>query len=309
MIALMGPTSSGKTSLALKLAKKFNFDIVSFDSRQVYKYLDVGTGKLPINTKDIKIEKNDNFWVMNGVKVWMYDVVTPDKDYSVARYISDLKSVVLPNLKKKVIYVGGTGYFLQSLINPQETLNIPPDYHLRQKLKDKRISELQSMLALSVLESMNTSDRNNRYRLIRKIEISRVKNSRFKIQDSNTADAKNLIIGLTAPREILYQRVDQWVDTIWGDLMKEIEKIDKLGFLDSNVLNGIVYKHAKEIYNRKTDSSHALRMTKYDLHAYIRRQMTYFKKMNGIKWFDITDPNFELDITGQIKYHLGKHGN
>src|SRR3990167_1721297 len=95
MIVITGPTSSGKTSLAIKLCKEFNGEIISADSRQVFKYMDVGTGKMPIGRDDVSIKKNDGYWIVDGVKIHMYDVIKPDEYYSASDFKKDTRESYL----------------------------------------------------------------------------------------------------------------------------------------------------------------------------------------------------------------------
>src|SRR3989338_8195331 len=116
IIVIFGSTSTGKTDLALNLAKKFNGELVSCDSRQVYKKLDIGTGKLP--GKQVNTEKGNGFWWLDGVKVWMYDVVNFRQQYTVYDYVKDADQVIenILSREKLPIIVGGTGLYLKALL-------------------------------------------------------------------------------------------------------------------------------------------------------------------------------------------------
>lgn len=309
MIAIIGPTSSGKTSLALKLAKEFDFDIVSFDSRQVYKNLDIGTGKIPVPNNFV-IKKSNDYWIIDGIKVYMYDLVDITGQFSVAIYLKYLSKILdkIKKSEKTPLFVGGTGFFLNAILNPIDTINIKPKIKLREELSLKTTEELLKMLPVETINRLNNSEKNNKQRLIRKIELlnSNEQGKKEKPQENN------LIIRLVAPREYLYKRVDDWVEQIWSDLMIEIHTLDnKLnGNLDYPVLKGIVYNQAISVYKSEIILDNAKQKVKYDLHAYIRRQETYFKnKFKEATLIDITKKDYVLDVKDLIKYHLVRHGN
>ena len=174
LLVILGPTSTGKTDLALSLAKRFDGEIISCDSRQVYINLDLGTGKLPSQQKTLK--KGKGFWEIDGVKVWLYDVVSAKLQYSVADYIKDAHKVLkdLRERGKLPIIVGGTGLYLKGLVEGLSNIDIPIDKELRKSLEKLSKEELQKKLinlSLKKWNQMNNSDRQNPRRLVRAIEL------------------------------------------------------------------------------------------------------------------------------------------
>src|SRR3989339_461238 len=155
MIVIVGQTATGKTKLALELAEKHNGELINFDSRQVYKYLDIITGK------DLPAEK-----------VWLYDVVTPDQYFSSFDFVKLVSPIIkdIESREKTPILVGGTYLYLKHLLYGFNDNNIPPNFKLRKKLNDKSVKELQDILKKLSLQSfnrLNNSDVNNPRRLIR----------------------------------------------------------------------------------------------------------------------------------------------
>ena len=182
LLVILGPTATGKTDLALYLAKKFNGELVSCDSRQIYGGLDIGTGKMPSNsTYEVKrirpCRSNDiGYWEIDGIKIWMYDVVSPKKQYSVADYVKDADRVIgeIRAKGKLPIIVGGTGLYLKAIFEGLPNLAIPVDKKLRNRLAKLSKAELQEKLkkvSPEKWESLNQSDRENSRRLIRAIEL------------------------------------------------------------------------------------------------------------------------------------------
>ncbi len=159
LLIVCGPTATGKTNLALKLAKRFNGEIVSFDSRQVYKSMDIGTGK------DIKgYEFKNGFYVVKGIKIWLYDLVSPNYRFNVVDFIKESKKVVgdIWKRNKLPILVGGTGFYLQGLIEDVENLGVLPDFELREGLDSLSLIDLQDKLKKLNFQrwgKMNDSDR------------------------------------------------------------------------------------------------------------------------------------------------------
>src|SRR3989344_4979412 len=125
-LIIYGPTATGKTDLALNLAKKFNGELISTDSRQVYKGLDIGTGKVSFGSK---VEKHQGFWVVNGIKIHGFDLVNPDEQFTAADFLkSAVTSVIQITEEKKLpIMVGGSGFYIKTLINGLGSIGIPAD--------------------------------------------------------------------------------------------------------------------------------------------------------------------------------------
>lgn len=258
LLVICGPTATGKTALAAEMAKRFDGELISADSRQVYKGMDLVTGK----------DRPD-------VPIWLYDVVNPDEDFSVSHWVS-LARVAIADIQKRnklPIVVGGTGLYIKALLEPFETIDVPPDEHLRNVLKNKTIGELQAMVSRG---NMNDSDWNNPRRLIRKIEIEKSTISKRK----HTAEFDYLVIGLTAPIPVLYQRID----------MRKKERLRQ----------GMEEEIAalRTAYADNLPSMSAIDVDEYD---YARRQLTWFKKQKDIHWFDITDQNFDRNVTEYVR--------
>lgn len=296
VLVILGPTATGKTDLALKLAKKFNGELVACDSRQVYKGLDIGTGK----DKD-------------KVSAWMYDVADPKTQYSVYQYVIEATKVVNNVLKRKKlpIIVGGTGLYLKALTEGLPNLSIPIDPVLRGELEKLPVGELQKKLqslSPTVWTKLNPSDRKNPRRLLRSVElhtnphIMTSRNLKVKIKDYNL-----LKIGLTAPRSVLYKRIDSRLDfRIRQGLVQEgkrllrkgvsLKRMKQLG-LEYGVLAGLLAGNiTKEQFTIKL---------KLKIHQFAKRQLTWFKKYEAdAKWFDITKKNYYQSVERYVLDNL-----
>ncbi len=306
VLVILGSTSTGKTDLALSLAKKFNGELISCDSRQVYVGLDIGTGKLPDGK--VSVQKGNGFWILDEVKVWMYDVADPKKQYDVSKYISKANKILekIENQGKLPIIVGGTGLYLKGLLYGFSNLEIPMDKKLRKKLEELSLEELQKRLQKLYLERwiiMNSSDRQNPRRLIRAIELVTVKPSKkFKIYDLRFKNFNILKIGLTAPREILYKRIDERVEK-----RIKMEMIEEAGGLYKDGLSlirmrqlGLEYGVLADYLEKKIIKEQLITILQRKIHAYARRQETWFKKEKEISWFDITEENYTSKVENLV---------
>lgn len=301
---ILGPTSSGKTSLALKLCKKFDGAIVSADSRQVIKGMDIGTGKVPISSSN-EIKNYVNYWTFDDVVVWGYDLAAPDEYFSA----HDYALWALPKIRelleegKNVFLVGGTGFFIDFVTGRVMPSEVPPNFQLRNELENLNLEQLQERLMSLNLDVFEKIDKNNPVRLIRAIEIE----TSEKVSPTPLPYLKDVefeLIGLTGSREFLYERADKWLDSVWEQgLVEETKRLIAEGFADTKPLNGLIYKSVREFLEGGLDEKEAKEKAKNDIHAYIRRQQTYFKKIPGVEWFDIENSDFAEQIE-KVVYNL-----
>lgn len=259
LLVITGPTAVGKTSLAIELAQKFSGEIISADSRQVYKFMDIGTGK------------DKTFFQ------WGLDLVLPNQQFNVSQYTKYAVGIIKDIWKrnKLPIIVGGSGQYIKELLDPSETLHIPPDPKLRLKLFRLSLSQLQEELQrvnLAKWQKMNPSDQNNPRRLVRAIELAFSSSKRGFNPLLEHFDS--LVIGLTAPKETLYRRIDARIEErIKSGMAAEKKKLQEMGY-------------HPDAFGYKEES---VEQWQKDEHAYAKRQLTYQKKLPGVIWFDITD--------------------
>lgn len=316
VLVILGPTATGKTDLALDLAKKYNGELISCDSRQVYKNLDIGTGKdLPINSKfkcqnskfKLKSQKfKIGYHLFNGIPVWMLDVVNPMIQYTVADYTSHADIVIADILKrgKLPIIVGGTGFYLKALLEGLPNLAIPVDEKLRGRLQRLSLLELQEKLkALSPVKwkSLNESDKQNPRRLCRAIELISMYGYVKKTQMSKLKCQKwdVLKVGLTAPREILNKRIDgRVISRIDQGMVEETVNLHKNGLTYQRMRElGLEYGMLAELLENKINKEQFIELLKISIRRYAKRQMTWFKNPSTgsgcINWFDITEKKWQ----------------
>ena len=277
---ILGPTCTGKTSIALDLCKVLGGEIISADSWQIYKYMNIGTGKFPFGEHNVNI------------KIWGYDLVVPGRYFSVVDYFNFASKKIEEIIKsgKKVFVVGGTGFYIDVLTRRQEITGYVPNFVLREQLENKSVEEL-----LSYLKSINSNrtlniDTKNKVRLIRAIEkeLTKKNNGTSLVNLLNNVSFK--FIGLQSDRSFLYDKVDSWVNWIWENgLIEEVKGLINDGYKDTHQMKGLIYKDVVDFLDGKTLEQETMQRTKFDLHAYIRRQQTWFKKNDQIQWFEIKD--------------------
>ncbi len=324
LIVVCGPTATGKTALAIKLAKEFSGEIISADSRQVYRGMDIGTDKKPgkgTGKQGLKVKKGNGFWEIDGVKIWLYDVVEPNEEFSVAQY-QKLAYTALVNIwqrGKLPFVVGGTGLYIRALIDGVETLDIPPDWKLRKDLRDYTVIQLQKKLEEIFperIQEMNNSDRQNPRRLIRAIEITmHEKQSTVNCKKLFTAPRLNpLFIGLTAPKEILYKKADERIEAMINDgLEQEVRNLVDQGCdWDRPAMSAIGYSQWRAYFEQQSKLAYfdkksiledTVQRIKFETHAFICRQLTWFKHDNRINWFD----TMHVDCYDKIKQTAYEH--
>jgi tRNA dimethylallyltransferase len=307
LLIICGPTATGKTALGLRLAKKLDGEILSADSRQVYKGMDIGTGKDVGNSKFIsqnlelkpKTQKLDYgyYWV-DKIRIWGLDIVEPKYPFNVADYVR-YATVVLRDIWKRgklPIIVGGTGLYINSVLEPPETINVKPNFGLRKRIEKYSLNKLQQTLRrfdISKWNKMNDSDRINPRRLIRAIEVARTSKKRLLPREWLAHNLDILKIGLTAPREVIYQKIDKRLKNLERVGMdKEVQRLQGERVSPaSQSMSGTGY----QVFTKNTRESR-LRLWQYADHAYARRQLTWFSRDREIHWFDISSSDWSKKV-------------
>lgn len=314
-IVIIGPTSSGKTSKALELCRQFNGEIISADSRQLYKGMDIGTGKLPLSQGNVKIDKAEGHWDFDDVRIWLYDVVTPGEYFSALDFKNKSEEIMLDIWKRgKVPFVvGGTGFYIETLLGTKSVAATQPDFKLREELSKYSVSELSDKLQMLDPIAWERVDRNNPRRLQRAIEVATVgalpakpaKPATRSVLRVQQAEPLHLVLGLSASHGILYPRVDAWVDaSVKAGLVDETRRLIDQGYENTPQLNGLIYKVVKSYLAGKVTASDMLQLIKYQLHDYIRRQETYFRKIPGVTWLDVSKETFDAELINKVESYL-----
>jgi len=313
LLVICGPTSTGKTSLALKLAKELNGEIVSADSRQVYIGMDIGTGKdLPVNSKlKSQNSKLGPCYETEGVKIWGYDLIDPRREFSVAQYLKIAHHIIddVSGRGKLPILVGGTGLYIKAVIDGIQTADVPRNNKVRKNLEGKSVNELYENLSqLDSLKagSLNASDKKNPRRLIRAIEVAQyqiTKKAVSAVHHTIGGGFEVLYIGLTAPQEFLDARIEKRVkDRIDLGIKKEVEKLLRSGVKwEDQSMMAIGYGIWRDYFEGGVTEEEITSEWARGEKRYAKRQMVWFRKEGKINWFDITASGYPEEVENAVK--------
>ena len=267
VLVILGPTASGKSSLAVKLAKKFGGEIISADSRQVYKGLDIGTGK---------ITKKE----MRGVPHHLLDVANPKKQFTVAEY-KKLAERKIDEIRLPIV-VGGTGFYIDALTGRANFPDVPPNKKLREKLSKKSNEILFKLLRQKDPKRAKTIDPHNKVRLIRALEIVETLGKVPPVQH-RVLHKKFIFVGLKSNSldKRIYTRLVKRIPGI-------IRETKKLSFKRAYEL-GLEYRYAALYLKKKLTKKEFVEQLFIAIRQYAKRQMTWFKRNKKIKWFAPTE--------------------
>lgn len=321
LISIVGPTASGKTALGIYLAKKFNGEIISADSRQVFKFMDIGTGK------DLKEYEK--------VKYHCIDIVNPTINFNLAKYVKYTKPVIEKVYKKNKFpfLVGGTGLYINAITENYKLNKEKVDKNYRKELESKTKLELQKIVA-SILKKnkienpLNNSDWNNPYRLIRFIEKNK---SGYKKDTKDNKEYKNLIIGINPNKEIIKEKISKRLNVRFEneDMLKEVwnlhykhsvswKKIISFGleykfigsflknnkkyFLKNKTLLNIEQLQKSELKNEYLKMKDGLNN---EIVYFAKKQMTWFNKNKNIVWLSGDKKDIYKNAENLVKNFIG----
>ena len=305
ILVLIGPTAIGKTALSLDLAQRFNCEIISVDSMQVYRYMDIGTAKASTAERD-------------QVPHHLIDIVDPDEHYDAARFTKDATQLIneITARGKLPLLTGGTGLYLKSLLEgifPEA----PSDKEVRNTLKERLNRDganvLHEELSLCDRISANKIHVNDTQRLLRALEVYHTTGIPWSLhlakQNKNQPSGLPvdvLQIGLTCDREKLYQRINMRCDMmIDGGLEVEVQNLLAKGFSSKlKSMGSIGYRHMLGYINNQFDKEEMVRLLARDTRRYAKRQYTWFNKIKEVNWVDVTQQKIVMDMVEQWRKNL-----
>jgi tRNA dimethylallyltransferase len=302
IIVIVGPTAVGKTHVSVELAKKLNTEVISADSMQIYKGMDVGTAKI---TEEEKC----------GIIHHMIDIVNPDEDYSVSEFKNDAENIIDNLLIKNKIPVitGGSGLYVNSLIYDLDFSNAKSNEKLREYYtyyyKEHGEDALYDKLMKIDPASAEKIHKNNVKRVIRALEVYDITGKKF--SDINTDIRKEsnkydcILIGLSMERKVLYERINQRVDEMLSNgLAEEVKTLIENGY-DKNLVSmrGIGYKEIIDYIEGNTDLEETTYILKRNTRRFAKRQYTWFLKDKKVKWFSMDNlDGIDNTIKNILKY-------
>ena len=275
LIVVSGPTASGKSELAVKLAKKFNGEIISADSRQVYKGMNIGTGK---------ITKKE----MQGIPHYLLDVASPKRRFTVAQYRNlALKAINKIFRKDKIpILCGGTGFYIQAVVDGIVIPEVKPDWRLRSNLNKLSAVELYQKLKKLDPKRAKTIERKNKRRLIRAIEIVIKTKKPVPALKKNPLPYPVLMIGIKKEKKELSSLIrKRLLRRLKRGMIAEVKKLKKSGLSWKRLEEfGLEYRWVARFLQKKLNYQEMLKKLQKDIEHFAKRQMTWFKKEKRIQW-------------------------
>lgn len=305
LTVILGPTAVGKTELAIELAKKVGGEIVSADSMQIYRYMDIGTAK---PTKEEQ----------QGIKHYMIDIIDPDEDFSVANYQVLAKKYIkeVQERNKIPILSGGTGLYINSVCYNYTFSEHDKDEELRQELKKQALEYgneyLHSKLKKFDPISANKIHPNNLRRIIRALEVCLKTGKPFSYYEEMTKKQKSpyelVMIGMTMEREKLYERINRRVEImIEKGFVEEVKNLLAMGYSkDLNSMQGLGYRQIIEYLEGERSLDETINLIARDTRRYAKRQYTWFLRDKSIIWFDVAKEDKKKVIEYIVKMIEGK---
>lgn len=284
VIVIAGPTASGKSSLAIALAKKINGEIVSCDSMQIYKDMTIGTAKVTKEEQD-------------GIPHYLIDFVSPDKRYTVSDFCKDAKIAIEKILSKgKVpILVGGTGLYINSLIYEIDYPEIKVDETYRNQLEEiarnEGLEKLYKEACKIDEEAMKKISKNDKKRILRVLEIYH-DTGKTKTEQEIESRKKEVpydykVFAIDMEREILYERIEKRVDIMLEQgLIQEVQELLNKYINFPTAMQGLGYKEVKQYLEGNITKSEMVETIKKETRHYAKRQLTWFKKNKDIVWLN-----------------------
>lgn len=294
LIILTGPTAVGKTALSIRLAKAIGGEIISADSMQVYRRMDIGSAKI---TKE----------EMMGIPHHLIDVLEPDEEFNVTVFQKLAKAAVeeIYSRGNIPIVAGGTGFYIQALLNDIDFTENGEDTSIRDELealaKEKGAEYLHGMLLAIDPESAEQIHANNKKRVIRAIEYYRQTGERISEHNKRERQKESpydfLYYVVNTDRDILYQRIDQRVDEMMKQgLVQEVKELKDSGCTRDMVsMQGLGYKEILDHLQGECTLSDAVYLLKRDTRHFAKRQITWFKRERDVKWLNLPDFNNDMD--------------
>ncbi len=288
ILTVAGPTACGKTKLAVKLALKYKGEIISGDSRQVFRGMDIGTGK----------DLEEYITPSGAVPHHLIDIADPQEDYSLYRYISDFHRCFDEISERGMLPVlcGGSGLYIEGALKGYELPDIPVDHATRGELEGRPKEELISILQMESPEILSRTDISSSRRIIRGIEIARyLKQNALPDSSETPAEYKPLVIGISLPREEIVRRIDLRLEKrLKEGMIEEVASLLKNGVPAEKMIKlGLEYRYCTLYIQNEISYENMTEKLRTEIHRFAKRQMTWFRGMERrgipINWIDGDD--------------------
>ncbi|QFK71241.1 tRNA (adenosine(37)-N6)-dimethylallyltransferase MiaA [Pradoshia sp. D12] len=305
LVVIIGPTAVGKTKLSINLAKKFNGEIISGDSAQIFKGMDIGTAKV---TKD----------EMEGIPHYLIDCREPSESYNVYDFKQEVQQKIndITNRGKLPILVGGTGLYIQSVLYDYQFPETTANPNIREELEERIEQEGPDAVYQTLVEIDSVAAEkihpNNTKRVIRALEVFYDSGKRFSEQEQSTERTllyDVALIGLTMDRDLLYKRINERVEAMMQQgLEEEVRKLYAKGLKDAQSMQAIGYKEFEGLFEGTETRENVIAQIQRNSRRFAKRQFTWFRNKMDVHWFDMTNlADFEkiseeisLEVAGML---------
>ena len=286
VVVIVGPTASGKTSASINVAKNLNGEIISADSMQIYREMDIGTAKVTKEEAD-------------GIKHYLVDVVNPDEVFNVTKYKEMAEAAIEEILAKgkTPVIVGGTGLYVSSLINGIEFAEVGEDVEYREQMttlaEEKGAEYLHNELRKVDPDAADAIEMNNIRRVVRALEIFKLTGktkTQLDIESRKEVKYDYRVYGIDTPREELYNRINVRVDKMFEEgLLDEVKYVNEKYKISSTAIQGLGYKEVIEYIDGKVTYDEMIEKLKMETRRYAKRQLTWFRREEKIKWCPLNE--------------------
>ena len=288
LIVLTGPTAVGKTALSIALAKRVGAEIISADSMQVYKYMDIGSAKITPSQ-------------MQGVPHYLVDTLLPEEEFHVVRFQEMARQAMedIYSRGKIPLLVGGTGFYIQAVTRDIDFTEGRENPAYRKELEELSAKELHEMLMEVDPVSASEIHANNKKRVIRALEFYRENHRPISLHNQEQKEKESpynlAYFVLNAPRPLLYERIDQRVDQMMEEgLLEEVKKLKEMGYHKGMVsMQGLGYKELLAYLEGETSLEEAVRIIKRDTRHFAKRQLTWFRREPEVIWVEKEDFGYQ----------------
>jgi tRNA dimethylallyltransferase len=297
VVVVLGPTATGKTDLSIRIASSFGGEVISADSRYFYRGMNIGTAKPTVEERA-------------GVPHHLIDILEPDQPYSLGQFLDDVYEAIekVAAHGRLPVVAGGTPQYLRAMLEGWTVPEVVPDQALRARLDLELTSDLYDRLQAIDPDSAERIGPSNKRRLVRALEIYE-KTGRTMTEQSGKSPPpyRFHVIGLTQPRERLYERIDARVRRMYAEgWLEEVRALHELGATASHPsMSAHGYREALEVVTGATDVEDAIARTCFIIHRYVRHQQTWFRRFEDVNWFDSSTDGWQDRALRDVRSFLG----
>lgn len=296
IIALVGPTGVGKTEIGIALAEKLGTEIISCDSMQIYKYMNIGTAKPTAEQQ-------------KRVRHYLIDILNPDELFDASEYRKQANTIIESFRDKIPLIMGGTGFYLKALIDGLfDQPKVPKEFRkeMEKRFESETTPLIHEKLSKVDAEAAGKIHPNDRRRILRALEVYEYLGTPISVlqreQQKEESPYNPIIIGFQLPRKELYARIDARVVKMFQNgWIEEVEKLREMGYSPSLLpMQSLGYKYINEYLDRKCNKEDMIQLTQRDTRHYAKRQMTWFRADKRINWMDVSEPNVMSSLAEKV---------